>query len=289
VQDEPISPAADAREEAGSVDAVPADAASSDATAQDAPAPDPAAIMAGLSPVRLFIAKLVALFAVVTCTFGNLAAYGQRNVKRLLAYSTIAHAGDMMMAVSAIMALAGLDTLGAQRAVAALAIYIAVYLFMNLAAFAVVAILRNAMRSEDISDYAGLISRAPLKVICFSLALFGLVGMPPLSGFIGKFAVFAALVDGYRALEANGQSGMFLVWLLVIGGVNTAISLFYYLNVVKVMTIDPEPADRPPFAYSDVSLAGAYLWLLTLPTVVLILNWNGLSEMATAAARYLFL
>ena len=120
--------------------------------------------MAALQPVRSFTAKLIAFFAIITCTFGNLAAYGQNNIKRLLAYSTIAHAGYMMMPVSAAVAMAGIDDAGAERAIAALAIYIAVYLFMNLAAFAVVAFLRNAMRSEDIADYAGLIRRSPLTV-----------------------------------------------------------------------------------------------------------------------------
>ena len=75
--------------------------------------------------------------------------------------------------------------------------------------------------------------------------------------------------------------------LLIVGGINTAISLFYYLRVVKVMTIDDEPADRPPLVYSDVSLAGAYLWLITLPTAGLIVAWDWLSEMADAAARNL--
>ncbi|HZL87047.1 MAG TPA: NADH-quinone oxidoreductase subunit N [Pirellulaceae bacterium] len=241
-----------------------------------------------LAPVRSFIAKLVAFFAIITCTFGNLAAYGQNNLKRLLAYSTIAHAGYMMMPIAAVIALVGLDNAGAQSAVAALAIYIGVYLFMNLGAFAVVAFLRNAMRSEEIPDYAGLIRRAPLTVICFSLILFGLIGLPPLSGFIGKFAAFAALVDAYQGVQRSGQHGGYLLLTLVVGGINTAVSLFYYLRVVKVMTIDEEPRERMPLAWSDVSLAGAFLWLITLPTAVLMVNWNGLSDMAHAAARYLF-
>lgn len=95
-----------------------------------------------LSPVRWFIARLVALFAIVTCTFGNLAAYGQTNIKRLFAYSTIAHAGYMMMPIPAVMVLVDTSMPGAERAIAALAIYIAVYLFMNLGAFAVVSTLR---------------------------------------------------------------------------------------------------------------------------------------------------
>ncbi len=141
----------------------------------------------------------MALLAIVTCTFGNLAAYGQTNIKRLLAYSTIAHAGYMMMAMPPMLALLGSDVHGAQGAVAALVIYIAVYLFMNLGAFAVVAFLRDAMHSEEIADYAGLLRRCPGVAICFSIILLSLIGLPPLSGFLGKFAVFAALTDAFRA------------------------------------------------------------------------------------------
>jgi NADH-quinone oxidoreductase subunit N len=255
-----------------------------EATQTPSPAAEPTV---ALAPVRSFIAKLIAFFAIITCTFGNLAAYGQSNIKRLLAYSTIAHAGYMMMPVSAAVAMAGIDPAASSQAVAGLAIYIVVYLFMNLGAFAVVAFLRNAMRSEEIADYAGLIRRCPLTVVCFALILFSLVGLPPLSGFIGKFAIFASLVEGWQTLEAAGEPGFYLLLLVIVGGINTAISLFYYLRVVKVMTIDPEPADRPPLVYSDVSLAGAYLWLITLPTAGLIVTWDWLSEMANAAARNL--
>jgi NADH-quinone oxidoreductase subunit N len=262
----------------------PVTAAEAKPEAEAKPATNP---QAALEPVRSFAAKLVAFFAIITCTFGNLAAYGQTNIKRMLAYSTIAHAGYMMMPVAALLAMTGLNQSGAERAVAGLAIYIAVYLFMNLGAFAVVAFLRNAMRSEEIADYAGLVRRCPLTVVCFALILFSLVGLPPLSGFIGKFAIFASLVEGWRLLESAGQPGFFLLLLLIVGGINTAISLFYYLRVVKVMTIDDEPRDRPPLVWSDVSLAGAYLWLITLPTLGLIVAWDWLSEMAQAAGRNL--
>jgi NADH-quinone oxidoreductase subunit N len=262
----------------------PVTAAEVKSDAEVKPAADP---QAALEPVRSFAAKLVAFFAIITCTFGNLAAYGQTNIKRMLAYSTIAHAGYMMMPVAALLVMTGLNQAGAERAVAGLAIYIAVYLFMNLGAFAVIAFLRNAMRSEEIADYAGLVRRCPLTVVCFALILFSLVGLPPLSGFIGKFAIFASLVEGWRSLESAGQPGFFLLLLLIVGGINTAISLFYYLRVVKVMTIDDEPQDRPPLVWSDVSLAGAYLWLITLPTLGLIVAWDWLSEMALAAGRNL--
>ncbi|MBC8876631.1 MAG: NADH-quinone oxidoreductase subunit N [Planctomycetes bacterium] len=235
-----------------------------------------------LEPVQSFIAKLIALLAVITCTFGNLTAYGQTNLKRLLAYSTIAHAGYMMMAIPPMMAMAQANPALAEKAAAALAIYIAVYLFMNLGAFAVVAFLRNAMRSEEIADCGGLIRRCPGIVICFSMILFALVGLPPLSGFIGKFAIFASLVEGYQQTDQ-----FYLLVLLIVGGVNTAISLFYYLRVVKVMTMEPEPDSRGPFSLPLVSLQGMYLFAITVPTLVLITCWDFLNEFALNAARQL--
>jgi NADH-quinone oxidoreductase subunit N len=117
---------------------------------------DPAA----LAPVRKFIVILLAIMAAVTCTFGNLAAYGQTNIKRLLAYSTIAHAGYMIMAVAAAVYMAGSNAAGAREAIAALMFYLVVYVFMNLGAFAIVAFLRNAIGSEEIAEYAVRLLRA---------------------------------------------------------------------------------------------------------------------------------
>jgi NADH-quinone oxidoreductase subunit N len=273
-----------------------ADAAPAHAPAHDQPAPSSTAsihslprsvAMQSLDPARSFIGKLIAFMAVITCTFGNLAAYGQSNVKRLLAYSTIAHAGYMMMPVSALMVMAGLNAPAAESAVSALAIYIVVYLFMNLGAFAIVAFLRNAMRSEEIADYAGLIRSCPMVVICFSAILFSLIGLPPLAGFIGKFAIFAVLANGYEISVQAGQPAFYLIILLVVGGLNTAISLFYYLRIVKTMTMDEPASDRRPFAFPDVSLQGVFIWLITAPTLLLILNWEGLKRWSEAASRYL--
>jgi NADH-quinone oxidoreductase subunit N len=226
-----------------------------------------------LGPARDYLAKLIAFLAVITCTFGNLAAYGQTNVKRLLAYSTIAHAGYMMMPVAAALALAGNSPAAAESALAALAFYVAVYLFMNLGAFAAIAFLRNELHSEEIADYAGLIHRTPVLVVCFSLILFSLIGLPPLGGFWPKVMVFASLVDAG------------LLTVLVIGGLNTAISLFYYLRVVKVMTMDAEPKQRLPLAIPFLS--STFLCAITVPVVVLGVWWNGLNEWAQTAARHL--
>ena len=183
-----------------------------------------------LSPVRKFFVVLVAIIAMVSCTFGNLAAYGQTNIKRMFAYSTIAHAGYMMMAVAAAIALLGRDTSQAQAAVSALLIYMVIYLFMNLGAFAVVAFLRNAMQSEEIDDYAGLVRSCPTVAIIMTAILVSLIGLPPLAGFWPKLRVLQSLYEA---------GGPLLITVLVVAGMNTAISLVYYLRVIKVMCIDP--------------------------------------------------
>jgi NADH-quinone oxidoreductase subunit N len=239
--------------------------------------------VAALNPVRSYMAVLVGFIAAITCTFGNLAAYGQTNIKRLLAYSTIAHAGYMMMPVAAGLVLAGKNPIAAEAAFAAVPLYAGVYLFMNLGAFAIVAFLRNTLRTEEIADYAGLIRTAPGLVICFGVILFSLVGMPPLAGFSGKFVIFSALVAAIR----NDTARDMMIALLVIGGLNTAVSLFYYLRVVKVMSFEPEPKNRPPFSFPLVSFPGAYVVAITLPVLLLGIWWGDLYEWAHRAASQL--
>jgi NADH-quinone oxidoreductase subunit N len=241
------------------------------------------ALIAALGPVRAFMAVLIAFLAAITCTFGNLAAYGQTNIKRLLAYSTIAHAGYMMMPIAAGLVLAGKNPVASEVAFAAVPFYAGVYLFMNLGAFAVVALLRNALRSEEIADYAGLVRNSPGLVIALGMILFSLVGMPPLAGFVGKLVIFSALVD---AINNDAARGM-MITLLVVGGLNTALSLFYYLRVVKVMTFEPEPDSRPPFTFPLVSIPGAYIVAITAPVLFLGLWWNDLYTWAAAATAHL--
>ena len=230
----------------------------------------------GLAQARHFMVGVISLLAAITTTFGNLAAYGQKNIKRLLAYSTIAHAGYMMMPVAAALAVAGSDPALAEQCISAVCFYIGVYLFMNLGVFAIVAFVRNETRSESLDSYAGLIRRAPGVVICLGTIIISLLGLPPLSGFIAKLQVFNAL----------NSAGLYL--LLVIGGLNTVVSLFYYLGVVKVMTIDPEPQDPLPVNISMWSPAGVFMFLVTLPSLLLGIWWDQLNRWALAAAGHLF-
>ena len=247
--------------------------------------PDGAAagvVATGLADVRHFLVYVVGLMAVATCTLGNLAAYGQTNMKRLLAYSTVAHAGYLMMGVAAAGALAGVDAAGAQRAVAALAFYLGTYLFMNLAAFAIVAVLRNRLRSEEIASYAGLVRTNPGIVVATTIVLVSLIGLPPLAGFVAKFLIFSSLV---KAIASTAESPLMLV-ILIVGGINTVISLFYYLRVLKVMTFDPLPEDRVAEPAGAFSLAGGLVAALAVPVVLFGILWSGLYGFAQLAGSF---
>jgi NADH-quinone oxidoreductase subunit N len=240
------------------------------------------AVAAGLADVRHFMVYVVGLMAVATCTLGNLAAYGQTNMKRLLAYSTVAHAGYLMMGVAAAGALAGVDAAGAQRAVAALAFYLGTYLFMNLAAFAIVAVLRNRLRSEEIASYAGLVRTNPGIVVATTVVLVSLIGLPPLAGFVAKFLIFSSLV---KAIASTAESPLMLV-ILIVGGINTVISLFYYLRVLKVMTFDSLPEDRVAEPAGAFSLAGGLVAALAVPVVLFGILWSGLYGFAQLAGSF---
>lgn len=185
--------------------------------------------------VAQYLVPALAFFAAVTATFGNLAAYLQTNLKRLLAYSTIAHAGYMLM---------GLATL-TSNGISAVLFYLIAYLFMNLGAFAVVAFLRNETGSEDLADFRGLVRRSPWMVITLSVFLLSLLGIPPLVGFIAKFQIFLALYEAGQDYAGAGELVLSrtLYILLGIGALNTVLSAVYYIKVMKVMIIDSRAED----------------------------------------------
>jgi NADH-quinone oxidoreductase subunit N len=165
--------------------------------------------------------------AAVTATVGNLAAYGQTNLKRLLAYSTVAHAGYMLMAIAPV----------GPAGPAAVLVYLAAYLPANLGAFAVVAAVRNRTGSEEMSAVRGLVTQSPVLGVGFAVCLMSLLGLPPLAGFAAKFQVFSAVYDA----GAN--------WLLAVGIINTVVSAGYYLKVLRTIGLD-DPADSAPLGES---------------------------------------
>jgi NADH-quinone oxidoreductase subunit N len=193
------------------------------------------------------LAWTIGILAMITCTYGNFCAYWQRSVKRLLAYSSIAHAGYMLMAAAVFIHPA---MQGHEAGLTALFVYVTIYLFMNLGAFGVTALVSWETGSDNIEAFTGLRRRAPWLMVPMVLCLMSLVGIPPLAGFIGKWWILVALGSLSEAsVVQSGASLGTLGWVLVFVAVlNTLISLYYYMRVVVQMTLhdDEQPAVRAP-------------------------------------------
>jgi NADH-quinone oxidoreductase subunit N len=204
-------------------------------------------------PVTEALAWVIGIVAMVTCTVGNLSAYLQTSVKRMLAYSSIAHAGYMMMAAT-IFKYTGAGM--TQDALSAVLFYVLVYLFMNLGAFGVTAMVVWAGGSDSVDAFTGLVRRSPWLAVPMLFCLISLVGLPPFGGFIAKFWLLYALAGQHQPLH----------WILVIVAVlNTLISLFFYLRIVKQMMLrdDDRPALRAPAGgLALVNLCGIVVLLL---------------------------
>ncbi|MBI4534921.1 MAG: NADH-quinone oxidoreductase subunit N [Ignavibacteriae bacterium] len=204
---------------------------------------------------------LIAVLSVLTMTLGNLVAIWQNNLKRLLAYSSIAHAGYMLMGVVVL----------SNEGLAAILVYFVVYLFMNLGAFYIVMLVANKTGSEDIEDYKGLGSRAPFIALALSVFLISLTGLPPTAGFIGKLYLFAALLN-------HGW-----VWLAVVGALNSVISLYYYVRIFRNMYLRSGEPQGEPISFGWVS--SATVLVLLIPTILLGLYFTPLVQLAQASVR----
>jgi NADH-quinone oxidoreductase subunit N len=203
--------------------------------------------------------SLLMVLSVLTMTVGNVAALTQTNMKRLLAYSSIAHAGYLLMGVVA------LSDNGARG----LLVYLAAYVFMNLGAFLVVTLVHLHDGSFDLRDYPGLYRRAPLLTVAMAFFLLSLVGIPPFIGFLGKLYVFAAVIEKGMGVYA------------VIAAVNAAIAAYYYFRVLKVMTIDAGNEDKPALKLAVADQA--WLVAFALANLVPILFWSAIESWARGA------
>ncbi len=205
---------------------------------------------------------LAGSLAIATMTIGNLSALAQTNMKRLLAYSSIAHAGTMLLAF------ATFDDEG----VAAIAFYLVAYCAMNLGAFLVVLAVGEASGGdESLGAFRGLGARAPAMAAAMAVFLISLVGLPPFAGFVGKLYVLVAL------LRAPGDYHQWYWFLAVAGVVNTAVSLFYYARVLRAMYLE----DAPAGASARVSvrrLHASLALILAVPTVLLGVWWGPLYD-----------
>ncbi|MBI5302571.1 MAG: NADH-quinone oxidoreductase subunit N [Chloroflexi bacterium] len=216
-------------------------------------------------------AALLSVVSIMTMTLGNLVALQQKNIKRLLAYSSIAQAGYILIGLVSVK-LGGASPFAGLNGVL---IYLAAYLFTNLGAFIVVVAIESATGAVEIPEYAGLIKRAPLLAALLVIFFLSLAGIPPTAGFIGKFFVFgAALKEGYLALAA-------------IGVVNSVVSVFYYFSVVRAAFFDaPKTAEpiRVPMVVtaSVVACAAVVLLLAVFPQQLIDLAAWGMRMVAVA-------
>ena len=191
-------------------------------------------LIQGLGPLRDDWHMLIAILALVTMFFGNIVAISQRNVKRMLAYSSIAHTGYMMVGLAAYEVLGpgfgdGSASSSADNAISSLLYYMLAYTFMNIGAFAVIAWIQHRGAGIMLDDFSGLASRQPVAAAAMAVFMVSLMGIPPLLGFYAKYYVILA------AIEAD------MLWLALAVVLASAVSAYFYLRVVAVMYFHPSP------------------------------------------------
>jgi NADH-quinone oxidoreductase subunit N len=202
---------------------------------------------------------LVAILSVLTMTLGNLVAVWQSNMKRLLAYSSIAHAGYLLMGVVVL----------SNDGLAAILVYFVVYLFMNLGAFYIVMLIANATGSENIEDYLGMAARTPFLSFALAVFLLSLTGLPPTAGFVGKLYLFAALLNHDW------------IWLAVVGVLNTVISLYYYVKVFRNVYLRTQDRALTPIRITKLQVVTVLV--LLVPIFLFGLYFTPLVELAQAS------
>ncbi|MEA4837829.1 MAG: NADH-quinone oxidoreductase subunit NuoN [Rhodospirillaceae bacterium] len=207
---------------------------------------------------------IISLLAVLSMVLGGFAAIAQKNIKRMLAYGAIGHAGYALIGLAA----------GNGQGVSAVLIYLAIYLFMTAGAFAVIlALRRDGRTAEEIGDFAGLAKSRPFMAFCLSMFMFSMAGIPPLAGFWGKFYVFMAAID-------RGMYGLALVGVLT-----SVVAAFYYLRVVKIIYVDEER--ETPDRETDAGLR-IVMAICVLVVLGMTLTPSSLTDGAALAAAVLF-
>jgi NADH-quinone oxidoreductase subunit N len=223
----------------------------------------PAMRLQGFAGPAIGWAVMLYILAILTMTWGNLAALTQSNLKRMLAYSSIAHAGYVLIGLVA----------GTMRGVTAALIYLMIYVFMQLGAFAIITMLRREDAvGDELKDLNGLYFRRPFAAVAMLFFMLSLGGVPPTAGFMGKFWLFSAAIEsGY-------------VWLAVIGVLNSAISIYYYVRIVVFMWLKNEPTGSEPVINPAMATV---LGVALVATLVLGVYPRPLFEFAEASARTL--
>ena len=220
-------------------------------------------VMEALGPVKAEWQQIVAFMSLASMILGAFAAIGQRNIKRLMAYSSIGHMGFALVGLAA----------GSEAGIYGILIYLATYLAMTAGAFAVIlSMRRDGVMVEDIDSLAGLSRTNPVVAYLLGIIMFSLAGIPPFAGFFGKYFVFAAAIN----------AGLY--WLAVIGILSSVVGAYYYLRIVKIMFLDePKGAFEPMGGEMKAVLGISGLFVAAFALVL-----GPLGDVALAAARTLF-
>jgi NADH-quinone oxidoreductase subunit N len=221
-------------------------------------------LVQGLSPLRDEWVVILGILAVITMAFGNIVAISQRDVKRMLAYSSIGHTGYALAGLAAFGVVTGAD----DRSVSSVLFYLFGYAFMNIGAFAVIVWLQHRGHGVDLEDFNGLGTRSPMAALAMTIFMLSLMGLPPLVGFYAKYYVILATV------EAD------MLWLAVSIVLASAVSAFFYLRVVAAMyfaepTVE-QTAGRTPmlgFGVLTMALATVFLGIFSSRVLDLAQNW----------------
>ncbi|MDR3627105.1 MAG: NADH-quinone oxidoreductase subunit N [Ignavibacteriaceae bacterium] len=207
--------------------------------------------------------SFIIIISILSMTLGNFAALWQTNVKRLLAYSSIAHAGYMLLGLAVM----------SNEGITAILIYFMAYAIMNLGAFFVVMLIANKIGSEELDDYKGIGYSAPFLGVSLAIFLVSLTGLPPTAGFVGKLYLFIALVDAK------------MIAVAVIALLNTVVSLYYYIKILKCMFLDKSEKEVPAFSASYPALV--LVFLLAAPVIIFGLYFTPLVDIAKSSITLL--
>src|SRR5581483_10471420 len=233
----------------------------------------------GLNPLYDKWLILLGIIAAVTMTWGNFGAVTQTNVKRLMAYSSIAHAGYILLGLLA----------NNEWGYWGIVVYLMAYTFMNLGAFGVlIAMRRKGILGDQLDDLNGLMYTEPWLAVLMLVFMLSLAGIPPTAGFVGKFLIFGGLIK--RAVTASQEGHLSTSWwlgaLAVLAVLNTAVSLYYYFNFVKAMFVSDASEKAPPALSYGLKIALGVSVALTLiigvyPTPFV--NWASSAAQAFSA------
>lgn len=205
----------------------------------------------------------LSVIAALTMTVGNVSAIGQRSVKRMLAYSSISHAGMMMMGVVVI------NELGTRS----ILFYAITYLFMTLVAFYITGFVADKYGNDHFERFSGLIKRYPMMAIMMATVMFSLAGMPPLSGFVAKFNILSALLSEKHYM------------LAMIAVLNSVVSLYYYMKIIRLMVLKDVESMEPIIGFGVMNQS--IILVLTVPVLALGLFWSGIMRLTEGASIFL--